>query len=73
MVTGATEKAGRILSNDAVSELRDKVAAIIADSKFTPVGGLVEQRALILRELTGLHDALSRFDELEGGWERVGG
>lgn len=73
MVTGATEKAGRILSNDAVSELRDKMAAIIADSRFTPVGGLVEQRALTLRELTGLHDALSRFDDLEGGWERVGG
>lgn len=64
MVTEAQEKAGRILSNEALSGLRRTVAAIIADSRFTPVGGLVEQRATIMRELTELHTALT-------GWEQT--
>ncbi|MGW1910995.1 hypothetical protein ACWCQS_09805 [Streptomyces sp. NPDC002076] len=69
MVTEAQEKADRILSNEAVSGLRSTVATIIADSRFTPVGGLVEQRAGILRQLSELQDALSRFDAPSTGRE----
>ncbi|KUN05375.1 hypothetical protein AQI95_15665 [Streptomyces yokosukanensis] len=65
----AEEKADRILPNHALTGLRDTVAAIIADSRFTPVGGLVEKRATILRQLTELHTALSGFEEPPSGRE----
>ncbi|MEV6111771.1 protein kinase [Streptomyces sp. NPDC052109] len=62
LLAEAREEAHRALSNDALGGLRRTVAAILAESKFTPVGGLVEQRATILRELTELQTALARVD-----------
>ncbi|TQE22395.1 serine/threonine protein kinase [Streptomyces ipomoeae] len=59
IVAAADARAERILGLDTLSTLRETVAAILADSKFTPVGGLVEQRAAILGQLSELKDALS--------------
>ncbi len=59
IVADANAKTDRIQGLDAFSDLRETVAAILADSKFTPVGGLVEQRAAILDRLSDLHDALA--------------
>ncbi|MEU2058903.1 protein kinase [Streptomyces sp. NPDC013455] len=42
-----------------LDHLREKVAAVLADSKYLPVGELVEQRAALLAELTALHASLA--------------
>ncbi|MET9107424.1 serine/threonine protein kinase [Streptomyces zhihengii] len=56
-VTAARAEAERAMN--ALAELRERLARMLADSRFTPLDDLTEQRAEILGRLTSLQDALA--------------
>ncbi|WP_187283372.1 serine/threonine protein kinase [Streptomyces sp. t39] len=56
-VAAARTEAERAMN--ALAELRTRVAGMLADSRFTPLDDLKEQRAEILGRLTSLQDALA--------------
>lgn len=55
--TAARAEAER--ARNALAELRERLARMLADSRFTPLDDLTEQRAEMLGRLTSLQDALA--------------
>ena len=67
IVANANYRADRMRTDtqglEVFANLREAVNSILADSKFTPVDGLLQQRARILSQLSSLHDALAALPD----------